>query len=150
MTKTVSSLLLPMVLSCAPALMAQTATAPQRPHDFVKTMTAKLGLTAEQQTQATTIFANARAGESTVRASLKTAHQGLGDAIKSNNTVSIEQISTTIGTLTAQLTMAQSKAHAAFYQILTPEQRTTLAQLESQHSGWFQRGMRASSRANGQ
>lgn len=142
MTKTLSALLMPLILSCASVAMAQTATTvPQHPHDFVKAMTAKLGLSAEQQSQATTIFANARSGEATVRASLKTAHQNLDDAIKSNNTVSIEQISTTIGTLTAQLTQAQSKARAAFYQILTPEQRTTLTQLESQHATHFRGGV---------
>src|ERR1022692_2707646 len=77
------------------------------PQDRVKSMTAKLGLTAEQQSQATTIFSNAQATESTLRASMKTAHQGLNDAVRSNNTVGIEQLAATIGNLTAQLTLAQ-------------------------------------------
>jgi Spy/CpxP family protein refolding chaperone len=120
------------------------------PQDRVKSMTAKLGLTAEQQSQATTIFSNAQATESTLRASMKTAHQGLNDAVRSNNTVGIEQLAATIGNLTAQLTLAQSKARAAFYQILTPEQRTALEQLESQRPARFRGGTRAGLRASGQ
>jgi Spy/CpxP family protein refolding chaperone len=123
--------------------MAQAADGPHSAQDRVKSMTAKLGLTVEQQAQATTIFSNAQTTESTLRASMKTAHQGLHDAVKSNNTVSIEQLSTTIGNLTAQLTLAQSKARAALYQILTPEQRAALEQLESQRSG-ARSGLRAS------
>jgi Spy/CpxP family protein refolding chaperone len=130
--------------------MAQAAGGPARPQDFVKSMTAKLGLSAEQQAQATTIFSNARASESTVRASLKTAHQGLNDAVRSNNIVGIEQLAATIGNLTAQLTLAQSKARAAFYQILTPEQRTALEQLESQRPARFRGVARSGLPAGGQ
>jgi len=128
--------------------MAQSASAP-RVQNRVMALTAKLGLTAEQQSQATTIFSNARATESTLRASMKIARQGLNDAVDSNNTVGIEELSATIGNLTAQLTQAQSKARAAFYQILTPEQRTVLEQLESQRPAGF-RGARAGARASGQ
>ena len=85
-----------------------------------------------------------------MRASLKTAHLALNDAVKSNNTVGIEQLSTTMGNLRAQLTLAQSKARAAFYQILTPEQRTALEQLESQRPARFRGGARSGSRASGQ
>jgi len=130
--------------------MAQAVDGPPGPRDFVKSMTAKLGLSAEQQAQATTIFSNARASESTVRASLKTAHQSLNDAVKSNNIVSIEQLAATIGSFTTQLTLAQSKARAAFYQILTPEQRTALEQLESQRPARFRHGARAGVGASGQ
>jgi len=134
----------------AAALMGQTAGGPHSPQDRVKSMTAKLGLTREQQSQATTIFSNAQATGSILRASLRTAHQALNDAVKSNNTVSIEQLSTTMGNLTAQLTLAQSKARAALYQILTPEQRTALDQLESQRPARFRRGARSALGATGQ
>ncbi|MGA3077068.1 MAG: Spy/CpxP family protein refolding chaperone [Bryobacteraceae bacterium] len=134
----------------AAALMGQTAGGPHGPQDRVKSMTAKLGLTAEQQSQATSIFSNAQATESSLRASLKTAHQALNDAVKSNNTVGIEQLSTTLGSLTGQLTLAQSKARAAFYQILTPEQRTALDRLESQRPARFRDGARSALRATGQ
>ena len=148
MKKTLSALLLSCAL--ATALMAQAVGGPHHPQDRVKSMTAKLGLTVEQQSQATTIFSNARAAESTLRASMKTAHQGLNDAVRSNNTVSIEQLAATIGNLTAQLTLAQSKARAAFYQILTPGQRTALDQLESQRPARFRGGVRSGLRNSGQ
>ena len=152
MKNALSNLVLPVVLSCAPlALVAQTTPTTPQPHKgYVQMLTAKLGLSAEQQAQATTIFANARASEATVHASLKTAHQGLSDAIKANNTVSIEQLSATIGTLSAQSSQIHSKAQAAFYQILTPEQRTTFDQLQSQHSARFGNGARPAWRGNNQ
>lgn len=145
----VKSALFSLVLASAlaAALMGQTADGPR---DRVRSMTQKLGLSAEQQSQATAIFGNARASESALRGSLKSAHQALNDAVKSNNPVEIEQLSATMGNLTAQLTLAQAKARAAFYQILTPEQRTALDQLESQPSGRFRRGARFAEGATGQ
>lgn len=117
-----------LALSCALAA-AITAQAleigPYSPQDRVKFMTAQLGLTVEQQAQAATIFGKLRAAESTVRANLRTAHQGLSAAAKSDNIAG---------------------AKAAFYQVLTPEQRTKLDQLESQRM----RGAWRFSRADGQ
>jgi len=118
------------------------AQSPGRSHNYVKRMAAKLGLSTEQESQAATIFSGTHAAESALRANLKAAHQGLNDAVKSNNTVGIEQLSATIGNLTAQLTLAHSKNRAAFYRILTPEQRTALEQLESQRPAWFRGGAR--------
>src|SRR6185369_2830755 len=87
-------------------------------------LTKELTLTATQQQQATTIFTNAATANTGVRDSLKTAHQSLTDAVKSNNSAGIDQAASTIGSLTAQMTAADSKAEAAFYQILTPDQQT--------------------------
>ena len=148
MKKTLSTLLLSCAL--AAALMAQSVGGPpDSPHQLTF-LTAKLGLTAEQQSQAAPIFSNARAAESPLRASMRTARQALKDAVRSNNIVGIEQSAATVGSLTAQLTLAQSKARAAFYQILTPEQRSALDQLESQRSRRFWGGARAGLRTNGQ
>ena len=140
-----------LVLSSAlgAALMGQTADGPRRgARDRVQWMTQKLGLTAEQQSQAKAIFANARSSGSALRASMKTAHQALNDAVRSNNSAGIEQLSATVGNLTAQMTVAEAKARAAFYQILTPEQRTALDQLESQRLA--RRGARFARGAAGQ
>lgn len=151
MKTTLSAVFFTLVLSFAPAgLQAQSPEPAPRQHDFVAAMTARLGLSAGQQSQAATIFNNARSAESAVRASLKTAQQSLDDAIKSNNTVSIEQLSNTIGTLTAQMTSAESKAYAAFYQILTPEQRNTFDQVEGRRFTRFRNGARPGMRPNGQ
>ncbi|MGC9950455.1 MAG: Spy/CpxP family protein refolding chaperone [Bryobacteraceae bacterium] len=148
MKKTLVTLLLWSAL--ATALMAQSAGGPHNGRNYVKAMTVKLGLTAEQQSQATAIFSNAHTTESTLRASMRSARQGLEDAVKSDNTVGIEQLSTTIGNLTAQATLAHAKTRAAFYRILTPEQRTTLGQLEIQRPAWFRGGGRSGPRESDQ
>jgi len=149
--KTLATLLLSFAL--AATLSAQPPTGPHGPRNYVQWMSAKLNLTADQQSQATTIFNNERSAEAPIHASLKSAHQALIDAEKSNNTVSIEQLSNTIGTLTAQLTVTHSKARAAFYRVLTPEQQTTFQQLESRRPMGpmgFRRGPRTPAQSNGQ
>jgi Spy/CpxP family protein refolding chaperone len=101
----------------------------------VSFLTTALTLTTAQQQQATTIFTNSALADTTVHDNLKTAHQSLSDAVKNNNTAAIDQVSTTIGNLTAQLTSNDAKANAAFYQILTPDQQAKLTQLQSQGPG---------------
>jgi|SRR6185369_8340704 Spy/CpxP family protein refolding chaperone len=103
-------------------------------------LTKELTLTAAQQQQATTIFTNAATANMSVRDSLKTAHQSLTDAVKSNNSAGIDQASSTIGSLTAQMTAADSKAEAAFYQILTPDQQTKYTESQGRGFGGFGRG----------
>lgn len=97
----------------------------------VSMLTTLLTLTTAQQQQATTIFTNAATADATVFSSMKTARQNLDTAIKNNDSASIDQLATTIGNLTAQLTSTQAKADAAFYQILTADQQTKYAQLEA-------------------
>jgi Spy/CpxP family protein refolding chaperone len=99
-------------------------------------LTTLLTLTSAQQQQATTIFTSAAANETTLRSNLKTAHDSLTTAIHNNDSAGLEQAATTIGNLTAQTTLAQAKADAAFYQILTPDQQTKLNQIESQGHVW--------------
>jgi Spy/CpxP family protein refolding chaperone len=106
----------------------------------IEMLTTLLSLIADQQQQATTIFTNAATSESTLRDSLKTAHQSLNDAVKKNDVPGIDQVSNTVGNLTAQLTSIEAKAHAAFYLILTPDQQAKLSQLQSQRRGPFGRG----------
>jgi Spy/CpxP family protein refolding chaperone len=140
MQKALAILLLPLALTVA--LMAQGAGGANALQNYVKSMTAQLGLSSEQQAQAATIFSDAAAAEAPLRTTMATARQSLENAVKSNDTGSLEQFCTAIGNLTAQLTLAQSKAKAAFYQILTPEQQAKLSQLESQRPGVFAAGPR--------
>jgi Spy/CpxP family protein refolding chaperone len=98
----------------------------------VSFLTTLLSLTSNQQTEATTILTNAAASAAVVRTSLQTARQSLADAVTKNDTAAIDQASTTIGNLTAQLTSTEAKSDAAFYQILTPDQQTKFSQLKSQ------------------
>jgi Spy/CpxP family protein refolding chaperone len=82
-----------------------------------------LSLTDDQKTQATTIFTNAYTAAQSASSSLQGAHQSLSDAVKTNNTASIDQVSASIGTIQGQLTAINAKADAAFYAILTPDQQ---------------------------
>ncbi|MGI9100902.1 MAG: Spy/CpxP family protein refolding chaperone [Terriglobales bacterium] len=96
-------------------------------------LTTMLSLTPAQQQQATTIFTNAATQAAALHDSMHTAHQSLHDAVQSNNTGAIDQASATIGQLTTQLTSIESKAHAAFYQILSADQQAKFNALHQQH-----------------
>lgn len=96
-------------------------------------LTKHLDLTAAQQQQATTIFNNASTAQTNIHNSMKTAHESLASAIKSNDTGAIEQAANTIGNLTAQMIANHAKAQAAFFQILTPDQQAKMTELESRH-----------------
>lgn len=89
----------------------------------VNHLTTLLSLTAAQQAQATTIFTNAFNSSQSIQSSLQTDRQSLGDAVKANNSVSIDQIAANIGTLQGQITAINSKADAAFYALLTADQK---------------------------
>jgi Spy/CpxP family protein refolding chaperone len=90
----------------------------------VEQLTTLLGLTTAQQAQATTIFTNAVAASQSVQSSLHTDRDSLAAAIKADNTATIDQVSATIGTLQGQITAINAKSDAAFYAILTPDQKT--------------------------
>lgn len=98
----------------------------------VQMRTTVLSLTADQQAQATTIFTNSASSNSGLHSTMRTAQTALKTAIQNNDTAGIEQAANTLGTLHAQMTASQAKAEAAFYNLLTPEQKTKYTQLESQ------------------
>ncbi len=98
-----------------PATMAQRQVA---------RLTTLLTLTAAQQTQATTLFTSSLTADQATRTSMMTARQALNAAVKNNDAGGIEQAATMLGTLTAQQTTSDSKAQAAFLQLLTPDQLT--------------------------
>jgi Spy/CpxP family protein refolding chaperone len=89
----------------------------------VSFLTSHLSLTDEQKTQATSIFTEAYNASPDERARIQTARQSLADAVKRNDSVAIDQLAGEIGTLSGQLLAVQSKADAAFYAILTPDQQ---------------------------
>jgi len=90
----------------------------------VSRLATSLSLTDAQTAQATTIFTNAQSASQSILSSLQTARQSLSDAVKANNTATIDQVSVTIGTLEGQLAAINAKADAAFYAILTADQKT--------------------------
>jgi Spy/CpxP family protein refolding chaperone len=90
----------------------------------VEHLTQRLTLTTAQQAQANTIFTNAQAANQSIMTTLRQARTSLATAIKSNDTASIATLSTQIGTLEGQMTANNSKAEAAFYAQLTPDQQS--------------------------
>jgi len=135
-----------LALGLTASIVLAQGPGPGGPHDpatriqhHVQHLTKALSLTPEQQQQATTIFTNAANGQSAIHDSMKTAHDSLQTAIRNNDQNGITQASTTIGNLTAQMIAAQAKAHAAFYQILNPDQQSKMNQLESE-GPWHGRG----------
>jgi Spy/CpxP family protein refolding chaperone len=132
MKKAAIILLLATIFS-APTIFAQGPDGPggngvQR---HVAFLADKLSLTSAQQTQVTTILTSAEANGTTVRASMKAAHDSLNTAVQANDSAAMEQAATAIGNLTAQTTLARAKSDAAIYQLLTPDQRTKYAQMQS-------------------
>jgi Spy/CpxP family protein refolding chaperone len=118
------------------ALLAQrpfgvlTSATPPDPATLVANQVARLtsllSLTTEQQAQATTIFTNAANAISPLQTTIRTDYISLQAAVKSNATSTIDQLSSTIGSLYGQIVDIQNKADAAFYAILTSSQQTTL------------------------
>ena len=98
----------------------------------VNRLATQLSLTDAQKTSATTIFTDALNAGQSIQAELRTNRQALSDAVKKNDIGAISTLSVTTGVLTGQLTAINSKADAAFYAILTPDQQ---AKYDSQPHG---------------
>lgn len=98
----------------------------------VQFLTNQLSLTSQQQQQALTIFTTAATSQSGLHDSMKTAHESLRTAVKTNDANGINQAATTIGNLTSEFTATEAKADAALYLILTPDQQSKMNQMESQ------------------
>src|SRR4051794_30796999 len=89
----------------------------------VNALASQLNLTDAQKTSAIGIFTTAYTNAQTIQTNLRTNREALSAAVKSNNTASIDQLSTASGVLNGQLTAINSKADAAFYALLTTEQK---------------------------
>jgi hypothetical protein len=97
---------------------------------YVNSLTALVGLSANQQTQATTALTAARETLVTVRTNLKAAKKLLATAVKNNDSGAMGQASTSIGNLMAQKLSTATSANAALYQMLTPDQQSKLSQFQ--------------------
>jgi Spy/CpxP family protein refolding chaperone len=120
-------------------MLAQGPGTPPDPATMVQhkvaRLTTLLTLTTAQQTQATTIFTAAATADATFRTDMATARTSLTTAIKNNDASGITLAANTIGTLTTQQTATDAKASAAFYQILTVDQRTKLDAIQGEGRG---------------
>jgi|HubBroStandDraft_5_1064220.scaffolds.fasta_scaffold15011_2 Spy/CpxP family protein refolding chaperone len=132
--KKAAIILLLVTIFSAPTIFAQGPDGPGGGNGVqrhVAFLADKLSLTSAQQTQVTTILTSAETNGTTVRASMKAAHDSLNTAVQANDSAAMEQAATAIGSLTAQTTLARAKSDAAIYQLLTPDQRTKYAQMQS-------------------
>jgi len=93
----------------------------------VDRLTKLLTLTSTQVTEATTIFTAALTAVTPLQTTLNSDWKALQTAVQGNATATIDQLSTSIGTLTGQITDIQNRADAAFYAILTSTQQSTLS-----------------------
>jgi hypothetical protein len=92
----------------------------------VNFLTSLLTLTTGQQTQATTIFTNALNSIITQQTAITTAQTALATAVKANDTAGITTQATAIGTAEGKIVQLQATADAAFYALLTADQKTKL------------------------
>jgi Spy/CpxP family protein refolding chaperone len=117
-------------LGAASLFAAETAAAGGHRHGRTGAfLSSELGLTAAQQTQAKSIFQDARQLAHPVRQQLKQTRQSLRTAVQSNDTAQIQQLAATEGGQVGQLAAIRSTAMAKVYQILTPDQQQKLASL---------------------
>jgi Spy/CpxP family protein refolding chaperone len=124
-SKTILTLLAAAAISCAQTSTGATAPTPAtRAQMRVNRLASQLNLTDAQKTSALSIFTTAYTNSETAQTNLETARTSLTTAIKANNTAQIDQLSTQIGTLSGQLTAINAKAEAAFYALLTADQKT--------------------------
>jgi Spy/CpxP family protein refolding chaperone len=93
----------------------------------------QLNLTPAQQTQAKSIFQDARQSAQPVQAQLKQTRQSLRAAVEANNTAQIQQLAGNEGSEVGQLAAIRGTAMAKVYQVLTPDQQQKLAALRQAH-----------------
>jgi Spy/CpxP family protein refolding chaperone len=97
-----------------PAAMAQMR---------VDRMNETMKLSKAQQKQIIAIYTDSQTANMPVMTGMREANQAIAAAIKTNDTAAMSQAANTIGTLTAQMTVANAKAEAAVYAVLTPDQQ---------------------------
>ena len=108
------------------------ATFLQRRVDSLATL---LSLTDSQKKQALKIFTDAETATSANQTKISTSRTAIRDAVKKNDIATIESQSAALGTLVGQNEAIQAKADAAFYALLTPDQRTKYDELRSHGPG---------------
>lgn len=94
-----------------------------------------LDLADDQRAQATRIFTDAQTASAAARTAMQTGRTNLTAAIKANNTANIDGAAQAIGTATTQLTSIEAKADAAFYLILTADQKAKYDQMRGGRGG---------------
>src|SRR5437899_12640382 len=113
-----------LVLASVIAVPVFGQTSPKPPNSAeraqrqVKALTTLLNLTSAQQQQATSIYTSAAKAEQAVHQSEKDVQESRHNAIKNNDTATIDEISSNLAQSMAQVTSIKATADAAFYQLL--------------------------------
>ena len=118
--------------SGAPTQTTDPATLAARQVNF---LTQLLTLTTGQQTQATSLFTALITANQALDTQETTARTALLAAVKTNNTSAIATQATALGNLAAQEISNSAKADAAFYALLTADQKTKLDSINN--DGFF-------------
>lgn len=110
-----------------PAQMRGPAGSPPDPEKFAQMRAERLAqmlsLTEAQKSQALKIFTDAQTAAERYRQEMQTAREALQSAIRTNNVAAIERAARDIGAATAEISSIDARAEAAFYALLTPEQK---------------------------
>jgi Spy/CpxP family protein refolding chaperone len=96
---------------------------------MVHRLTRELNLSPDQQTQARTIFEQARQQAQSLNPKLKDERQALSAAIKSDNESQIDQITRQDAQVNSRARAIHAKAMAKFYSILTTDQKAKFDQV---------------------
>jgi Spy/CpxP family protein refolding chaperone len=113
-------------LAIAGALFAQNAQRPDPVQRRVQMLTRFLSLTADQQSQVTTILTNEQTSLQVNAPTLQTNRQALLDAIKANDAGQIDVLTSQNASLEAQQNAIRAKAAASIYALLTSDQQSKL------------------------
>lgn len=100
-----------------------------------------LNLTEAQKAQAAKLFTDAQEASQRYRDEMQVARQEMQTAIKANDLASIERYAREIGTATAEMTVIEARAQAAFYALLTTDQKTKYDQMPGRGFGMGPGGM---------
>lgn len=96
---------------------------------MVERLTRELSLSPDQQTQARTIFEQARQQTQSLNPKLRDERQALSAAIKSDNESQIDQITRQGAQVNSRARAIHAKAMAKFYSILTADQKAKFDQV---------------------
>jgi Spy/CpxP family protein refolding chaperone len=89
----------------------------------VNQLASSLNLTDAQKASALSIFTTSIANAQTLQDTLRTNQTSIADAVKKNDAATIDSLSTASGVLQGKLMAINAKADAAFYALLTTDQK---------------------------
>ena len=108
-----------------------------------------LNLTPAQEAQAKAAFLAARQSALPIRQQLKQTRAAMFQAVRANDTASIDQLSAQEASLKGRISALRQEAFAKIYSTLTPEQRVKADQLPAHLRQMRQRRMESQNPNNG-